>query len=91
MNQTLETASLPQSTEPAPRSPAAERMRLYRKRRRRGVICMRIELRETVIDGLIEKRFLQQIQRQDPDAIVSAVQDVLFQVLNDPTLRVTAI
>ncbi len=52
---------------------------------------MRIELRETVIDGLIEKRFLQQIQRQDPDAIVSAVQDVLFQVLNDPTLRVTAI
>jgi hypothetical protein len=81
MNQTLETASLPRSTEPAPRSPAAERMRLYRKRRRRGVICLQIELRETVIDGLIAKELLEPEKRHDPDALQSAIYDFFFEAL----------
>jgi hypothetical protein len=34
-------------------SPAAARMRLHRDRRRRGLRCLTIELRETEIDVLI--------------------------------------
>jgi hypothetical protein len=33
------------------RSPAAERMRLHRERRRNGLRCITIELYETQIDG----------------------------------------
>jgi len=35
------------------RSPAAERMRRHRERRRRGPRCLMIELRETDVDALI--------------------------------------
>jgi hypothetical protein len=34
-------------------TPSAERMRLHRDRRRRGLRCLMIELRETDIDALI--------------------------------------
>ena len=39
------------------RSAAAERMRAHRDRRRKGLRCVRIELRETEIDVLIRKDF----------------------------------
>jgi hypothetical protein len=84
------TAQMP-VPQPIPRSQAAERMRIYRKRRRRGQRCIRILLDEPEIDALIEKGFLQQIQRQDPDAILGAVYDILSQALGDPSLRVTPI
>jgi len=42
------------------RSPAAERMRLYRERRRRGLRCLVIELRETEVDALIRGGLLEQ-------------------------------
>jgi len=36
-------------------TPAAERMRAHRSRRRAGLRCLTIELRETEIDVLIQK------------------------------------
>jgi hypothetical protein len=36
-------------------APAAERMRLYRKRRRRGMRCVRIQLDVTAIEALIRQ------------------------------------
>ena len=42
------------------RSPAAERMRLHRERRRRGLRCLVIELRETEVDALIRGGLLEQ-------------------------------
>jgi len=46
---------------PAPptRSAGAERMRAHRKRRRDGLRCLTIELRETEIDALIQKGLLR--------------------------------
>ena len=41
------------------RSPAAERMRLHRERKKNGMRCVMIELRETEIDALIRKGFLK--------------------------------
>jgi hypothetical protein len=47
-------------TEPGPRrSPAAERMRRHRQRRRDGLRCLVIELRETEIDVLVQKGLLK--------------------------------
>ena len=46
-------------TEPVARSPAAERMRRHRQRRRNRLRCLTIELRETEIDALIRKGLLK--------------------------------
>ena len=73
---TLERA-LP-GREPIP-SPAAERMRLHRERRRNGMRCLIIELRETEIDALIRKGLLKSETRNDP----SAVSDALYAFLDD--------
>ena len=50
----------------AGRSLAAARMRLYRERRRQGLRCLMIELRETEIDVLIGKGLLNSETRHDP-------------------------
>jgi hypothetical protein len=55
------------------RSPAAERMRLHRERKKNGMRCLMIELRETEIDALIKKRWLKQEMRNDTSAIVDAL------------------
>ncbi len=46
-------------TEPVARSPAAERMRRHRQRRRNRLRCLTIELREREIDALIRKGLLK--------------------------------
>ena len=46
-------------TEPVTRSPAAERMRRHRERRRNRLRCLTIELREREIDALIRKGLLK--------------------------------
>jgi hypothetical protein len=69
--------------EPA-RSPAAERMRLHRERRRNGMRCLTIELRETEIDALMRKGLLKPEMRNDPNAIYEALYAFL-----DGTLGVT--
>jgi hypothetical protein len=55
------------------RSPAAERMRQHRERRRAGMRCLTIELRETEIDALIRKGFLKAQTRNDKSEIAEAI------------------
>ena len=64
-------------TEPA-RSVAAERMRLHRERRRKGLRCLTNELHETEIDALIRRGLLRADMRNDP----SAVSDALYAFLD---------
>jgi hypothetical protein len=59
------------------RSPAAERMRLYRKRRRVGLRWLPIELSETDIEKLIRKGHLRADMRNDAAAIINALYDYL--------------
>jgi hypothetical protein len=49
-------------------SPAAQRMRRYRKQRRQGLRSVRILLDETDIDTLIPMGFLKEEQRHDIEA-----------------------
>jgi hypothetical protein len=63
------TTNPPTST-PGPCSAAAERMRAHRQRRRDGLRCLTIELRETEIDALIGKKA---VARNDEDAIRDAL------------------
>ena len=58
---------------------AAERMRLYRRRRQQGVQHIRIPLHVTDIDGLIRARYLTEEERQDQEAIRRAI----FFLLHD--------
>jgi hypothetical protein len=55
--QSLAVVSPP--TEPVARSPAAERMRRHRQRRRNRLRCLTVELRETEIDALIRRGLLK--------------------------------
>ena len=55
------------------RSPAAERMRLHRERKKNGMRCLMIELRETEIEALIKKQLLKVEMRNDASAIVDAL------------------
>ena len=54
-------------------SAAGKRMRLHRKRRRLGLRCLTIELRETEIDVLIRRNLLQADARHDVFAIRKAL------------------
>ena len=69
----------------AVRSPtrAAERMREYRKRHRRGIRCVTIQLYETEIDALVRKRYLADKERSDPDALRWAVGSFISDALRD--------
>jgi hypothetical protein len=61
------------TTAPVARSPAAERMRLHRERKRQGLRCLTIELRETEIDALIREGLLKSETRNDPSAVSNAL------------------
>ena len=65
-------------------SPAAERMRAHRERRRQGLRCLMIELRETEIDALIRKGLLKPETRYNS----TALREALYAVL-DGTLGAT--
>ena len=54
-------------------SSAAERMRLYRLRKRHGLRCLTIELPEKHIDALIRRGVLKQQARNDPEAVTQAL------------------
>jgi hypothetical protein len=63
-----------QSTaEPLYRSHAAERMRAHRERKKSGMRCVTLELRETEIDALIRKGFLNTDTRNDTQSIIDAL------------------
>jgi hypothetical protein len=61
------------STAPATRSAAAERMRLHRQRRRDGLRCLTIELRETEIEALCRGGYLPAERLSDRSAIIYAL------------------
>jgi hypothetical protein len=60
-------------------SSGAERMRRHRDRRRKGLRCVRIELRETEIDVLIRRGRLARDSRGD----LGAVRTALYGFLDD--------
>ncbi len=62
-------------------SSAAERMRRYRQRRRDGLRCLNIQLRETEIDTLIRKGLLKPEPRNDANAIIEAFYRFLDRAL----------
>jgi len=63
------------------RSTTAERMRRHRERRRDGLRCLMIELRETEIDALIRKGLLKPETRNNPSAVSEAVYAFLDRTL----------
>jgi hypothetical protein len=63
-------------------NPAAERMRRHRQRRRDGLHCLSIELRETEIDALIRMRLLSGDNRCDHGAIREALYAFLDNTLD---------
>jgi hypothetical protein len=62
-------------------SPAAERMRLYRKRRRNGMQYIRIPLHVTDIDDLIRMGRVKEEERHDAGALQTAVLDLVYRAM----------
>ena len=62
-------------------APAAVRMRRYRKRRRGGTRCARIQLDVTTIDTLIRKGHLAPEARDDQKALELAVSDFIWDAV----------
>ena len=54
-------------------SPAAERMRRYRERRRQGLRCLWVELHEDELDALTQHGLLDPKARNDDDAVADAL------------------
>jgi hypothetical protein len=61
-------------------SPAAQRMRRYR---RLGLRYVRIPLHVTDIDSLIRMRLLKEDERQDVEALQTAVLGLLYRAQED--------
>ena len=80
MTYDAEMTPTPPTTGPVALSPA-ERMRLFRERRRKGLRCLTIELRETEIDALIRNGMLNAEMRDDPIAVSEALYAHLDQTL----------
>ena len=71
----------PPTTGPVALSPAAERMRLFRERRRKGLRCVTIELHEDEIDALVRKGLLNVEMRNDASAACKALYTFLEHTL----------
>jgi hypothetical protein len=62
------------TTNPATtRSAAAERMRWHRQRRRDGLRCLTIEIRDSEVAALVRKQLLKPEVRNDSSAIIDAL------------------
>jgi hypothetical protein len=75
-----EIAPVAPATKIKPRSPA-ERMRLTRSRRRKGLHLLTVGLRENEIDALIRRGRLAQADRANPAAIKRALYGFLESCL----------
>jgi hypothetical protein len=64
-----------------PRLSSAERMRRSRERRRKGLRCLTIELREAEIDQFIRRKRLAAEDRDNPDALRWALYEYLDHTL----------
>ena len=60
-------------------SPAAQRMRRYRKQQQQGLRPVRILLDETDIDAFIRLGLLKEDQRQDEEALRTAVMTLVYR------------
>jgi hypothetical protein len=60
-----------------PHSSAAERMRLYRRRRREQLRCVTIQLHELEIEALIRRGWLKAETRNHPAALNDALHGYL--------------
>jgi hypothetical protein len=70
-------------SEPDPRpSSAAQRMRRHRQRRRDGLRCLIVELRETEIDVLVQKGLLNADARNNARAVREALYQYFDGTLN---------
>ena len=79
MDETQASASKP--------SVAAQRMRLYRQRRRRGERSVRILLSAHDIETLVRKGYLDAEARHDRAAIQDAVEACVMDALFEPVTR----
>jgi hypothetical protein len=68
------------------RTPAAERMQLHRERRRRGLGCFMIELRETGVGALIRGKKCVTIQRLRK-IMVSPYMNFIVRVASSKTIE----
>jgi hypothetical protein len=84
MSQRAEMSSGP-ATPPIACSAAAERMRAHRKRRRAGLRCVVVQLRETEIDVLIRKGLLKADARNDLYAVRDALHEHFERTLGTAT------
>ena len=82
MSQHAEVSSGPTSP-PIACSAAAQRMRAHRKRRRAGLRCVVVQLRETEIDVLIRKGLLKADTRNNVRAIRDALHGHFDKTLRD--------
>jgi hypothetical protein len=84
MKSVLDNAKAPPLTcsavRPAP-SAAARRMRLYRLRRQRKLLCLTIELRVTEVGALIRKGYLSPEIQNDVKAVRNALHSFLDRAL----------
>jgi hypothetical protein len=64
-------------------TPAAQRMRRYRKQRKQGLRPVRILLDETDIDALIRMRLLKPDQCQDSESLQTALLGLLYRAEED--------
>ena len=64
-------------------TPAAERMRQYRRRRRHRARPIKIELDVIEIDALVKRRYLEPTDRDDLTAIGDAASALIWDVLID--------
>ena len=60
---------------------AAERMRRYRKRQKRGFRIVRIQIGLAEIEGLIERGYLSRGDKENVKAVESATNDFVFEAL----------
>ena len=67
------------------REAAAERMRRCRARRRAGYRCLTIEIHDTEIDELVHRGLLGIDEREDPEAIATALYDYLEASIGRPS------
>jgi hypothetical protein len=63
-------------------SPAAERMRRHRKRRRNGLRSFNVDLRETEIEELIRRGLLNPADRHEANSVVEAFYAFLEQAFS---------
>jgi hypothetical protein len=63
----------------------ANRMRNYRRRKRHGLRCLALEIRETEVDALIGKGLLVAEERQNNCAVVRALYRFLDAMLGNVT------